>query len=175
MNKMNLNKGIKPQDVGILLLMLAYPQKEWRQVDIAMALGISQSEVSHGLERAVFSRLLSSDKKTVFKPILYEFVVHGLPRVFPARPAYSTRGVPTSHSFAPLSQEILSGGQEYVWPDPDGEVMGAAIEPLFPGAPKAALNYPRLHELMALVDSQRVGRAREVNLGRKFLEERIYA
>jgi hypothetical protein len=49
-----------------------------------------------------------------------------------------------------------------VWPDADGDVRGVTLDPLHKTVPKAARKDPvLLHELLALVDALRDGRARE--------------
>jgi len=47
-----------------------------------------------------------------------------------------------------------------VWPWPDGDTRGIALEPLDKTAPIAALRDPVLYEFLALVDAIRDGRAR---------------
>jgi len=44
------------------------------------------------------------------------------------------------------------------WTFPEGNVMGYAIEPLHPAAPKAALLDNSFYELLCLVDAIREGR-----------------
>jgi hypothetical protein len=48
-----------------------------------------------------------------------------------------------------------------VIPLPHGPVRGRAVSPIHPLAPAAAARDPRLHRMLALVDTFRVGRARE--------------
>lgn len=45
--------------------------------------------------------------------------------------------------------------------------------PLYPSVTKAVQNDPKLHELIALVDALRVGRAREKEIAIKELKARI--
>ncbi|HEX8656216.1 MAG TPA: hypothetical protein VF690_01705, partial [Hymenobacter sp.] len=59
----------------------------------------------------------------------------------------------------------------YVWPTATGEVWGAAVEPLYPGAVAAAQQDARLHELLALVDALRLSRPRERHVAAQLLEE----
>jgi hypothetical protein len=54
-------------------------------------------------------------------------------------------------------------------------VLGRAVAPLYRSAPLAAAEDPRLHELLALVDALRVGRARERTLAREELDRRLAA
>ncbi|MFH2202979.1 MAG: hypothetical protein ABIJ96_07685 [Elusimicrobiota bacterium] len=135
---------------------------------------ISQTEISFALERCLNSSLMDYSKKRVLRQPLLEFITHGLKYVFPAQPGPICRGIPTSHSTTPLSKCIVSSeNNQYVWPHGDGKVRGQAIMPIYPTAPDAALKDPQLHEMLALVDALRVGRARERKIGREELELRI--
>jgi hypothetical protein len=53
-------------------------------------------------------------------------------------------------------------GETFVWPYEKGEVRGQVVQPLYPGAPKAALNDPVLYDLLAICDVIRIGKSREV-------------
>ena len=97
--------GIKPQDIAILLKLVALGDKKWRHVDLVAALGLSQTEISFALNRCRTVGFLDSAKKKVMKAALLEFLIHGLKYVFPARPGPIARGLPTAHSAAPLAAE----------------------------------------------------------------------
>jgi hypothetical protein len=60
-----------------------------------------------------------------------------------------------------------------VWPDAEGDVRGVTLEPLHKTAPKAARKDPVLHELLALIDALRDGRARERQLAEHELSARL--
>jgi hypothetical protein len=60
-----------------------------------------------------------------------------------------------------------------VWPDPRGNTSGFAIEPLFKTVPMAVRNDRLLYELLALVDSIRMGQPRERNLATSLLNARL--
>jgi hypothetical protein len=62
-----------------------------------------------------------------------------------------------------------------VWADDEGSVRGESIEPLYPSAPRAAREDPKLYELLALVDALRIGRARERKLAEALLRQRLAA
>lgn len=168
--------GLKPQDVLVLLKMAASRDRSWRLVDLAQELGLSLSEVSMGLERAKRVRLIDNSKKKLVWPSLLEFILHGLKYVYPAEPGPICRGMPTAHSAPPLSNEIVSEeNDQYVWPSGSGSVRGQAIEPLYESVPQAAGKDPELHQLLALVDALRVGRARERQLAGEELKRRLHA
>lgn len=172
---MKASQGIKPQDVLVLLKMLVQEERAWRLVDLAQELGLSVSEVSVALERAKFAGLIDHEKKKIMHMALEEFLLHGLKYVFPAKPGHLCRGVPTSHSAPPLKEQIVSSEHDqYVWPYGEGTVRGQAISPLYESVPEAALRDPKLHELLALVDALRVGRARERNIAAETLRRRLH-
>jgi hypothetical protein len=82
--------------------------------------------------------------------------------------------MPTAYAAPPLRDQIAGGGDlPPVWPDPDGDVRGATLEPLHKAVPKAARKDPALHELLALIDALRDGRARERQLAEKELSARL--
>ncbi len=163
---------MSPQDIVILLKIVSYDKEPWFQKPLAEALGISQSEISKSLNRSKYAGLLAPNGKTVMRMALLEFLQFGLRYVFPIKPGAMMRGVPTSHSASPLKNEIQSS-EAYVWPYGKGSVRGHSILPLYPSVPEAALNDKKLHELLALVDALRVGRAREKELAIKELKKRL--
>lgn len=166
------NQQLKPQDVLLLLKIVSNNNPTWNQKPIAEALGFSQSEVSEAVARCKFSGLLAPNGKIVMKLALMEFLQYGLPYVFPQKPGAVVRGIPTSHSATPLKEQIQSS-EDYVWPYGKGTVRGQAIVPLYPSVPEAALRDSVLHELLALVDALRVGRAREKELAVMELKKRL--
>ena len=169
-------QGIKPQDILVLLKLVVSEDRQWRLVDLAQELGLSQSEVSMALERAKHSRFLDDSKRKILKSALGEFLIHGLKYVYPASPGPICRGIPTSHSAAPLAGKIVSSEHDqYVWPHDEGTVRGQAIAPLYESAPEAARKDPQLHELLALIDAIRVGRARERALAIEEIKKRFHA
>jgi predicted XRE-type DNA-binding protein len=163
---------MSPHDIVILLKIVSYGSQQWFQKPLAEALGISQSEISKSLNRSKYAGLLAPNGKTVMRMALMEFLQYGLRYVFPVQPGAVVRGVPTSHSAKPLSDEIQSS-ETYVWPYSKGTVRGHSILPLYPSVPEAALKDEKLYELLALVDALRVGRARERALAVQELKKRL--
>ena len=165
---------MRPQDVIILLKIVSMDQEEWRLIDIAYNLRISQSEVSESLRRSQYAGLMDSSRKKVFRRSLLDLLVYGVKYVFPARPGELVVGLPTAHSAPPLNDTIVaSPSDQYVWPYEGGTHRGFAIEPLYRTLPQAAEKDQELYELLALVDAVRVGRAREYNLAVEELKKRI--
>ena len=169
---MSLYYAMRPQDLVVLLKIIAKGTQEWLMKDLALELEISNSEVSESIKRSIFSGLLSSDKKTVMKLALLDFLKCGLKYVYPQKPGGPSRGIPTAHSAEPLASMIQSN-EIYVWPHANGSVRGFSIEPLYTTVPDAVLKDPKLYELLALTDALRLGNAREQQLAIDELKDRF--
>jgi hypothetical protein len=164
--------SMKPQDVVVLLKVIALNNDNWQQIPLAYSLKMSQSEVSQSVARSKFAGLLSDSGKKVMRQALYDFLQYGLAVVFPVKPGAVVRGIPTAHSTAPLNKEI-SSGEDYVWPFAKGNVRGHGITPLYATVPQAALDDEQLYALLALADALRVGKIREKNIAVQELKNRI--
>jgi hypothetical protein len=150
---------LKPQDVAVLLQKFLTPVTGYRQ--LAEAVGLSVGEAHKSVRRLVTARLLTADPHAFpNRAASMEFLVAGVPYVFPGTLGAESRGVPTAHS-APLLNDSVAGSDSIVWPYADGEVRGAALEPMLPTAPRLANDNPALYHMLSLVDAIRVGRARE--------------
>lgn len=169
---MRQHNGMRPQDVVILLKLCLQEPNLWQNKDLAAALFISPTEISFALRRCQYARLLDAQGRAVARRTFTEFLLYGLPVVFPAQPGALVRGLPTAHSAPPLAAQ-LRAEQLYVWPDAQSEQWGCAIVPLYPNVPAAAKADAQLYELLALADAVRVGRARERQLAGDLLTERI--
>jgi hypothetical protein len=144
--------------------------------EVGADLSISASEVHAALKRLERARLVASDP-TGSRPLLQaveEFLVHGVKYAFPAKRGEVTRGVPTSYAAPPLKGKLASDDLPPVWPHPEGDVRGVALEPLYRSVPTAALRDPALYELLALIDAIREGRARERKLAEDELRARVH-
>jgi hypothetical protein len=166
-----VDHSLKPQDVLLALKLAVHADRPWPgYARLAAELHMSPSEVHAGLRRLEASRLHSPVTRRVSARELLEFLKHGLPYVFPAEEgAEVVTGVPTAWSAEPLRSRILASTGA-VWPSATGAARGHALRPLYKSAPAAALEDPRLHEALALVDALRAGRARERALAREALE-----
>ncbi len=171
---MREHKGIRPQDIVILLKIVSLNNSNWKINDLAHQLFISQSEVSEALNRSQFSGLIDESKRKVRVMGLFDFIKYGLKYVFPAKPSYITIGIPTSHSAKPLSDTIISNDSDvYVWEYEEGNTKGQAIEPLYKNVVRAVQQDQKLYELLALVDAFRVGTPREIKLAEEKLKGRL--
>lgn len=171
---MRPHNGMKAQDCLVLLKIVDLGAGKWMAKDLAASIGLSPTEVSMSLERSRYAKLLDDTKRRVNTKAFHDFLVYGLRVVFPVQPGGIVRGIPTAWSAKPLS-ESFKKVNPVVWPSENGKLRGEAIEPLFPCVTKAVSSSASLHELLALTDALRIGRAREVELSAKILQERFDA
>lgn len=168
---------LKPQDVVILLKLVALGRQPWTYQRLAGELSISQSEVHAGVRRAAAARLMSGTSAASGRPILRalkEFLIHGVRYAYPPEHGGLIRGMPTAYAAPPLNKVIVQPDEPPpVWPYAEGAVRGHAFAPLYPSVPRAAERDSKLYELLALVDAMRDGRARERNIAAKELEARL--
>ena len=69
---------MRPQDVAILLKLIALGDKDWQLTSLSHALHISISEISESLNRSRLSKLIDFEKKKVSRHNLMEFLEHGI-------------------------------------------------------------------------------------------------
>ncbi|MCA1752101.1 MAG: hypothetical protein ABR572_11960 [Cryomorphaceae bacterium] len=169
---MKKHSGMRPHDIAVLLKIAAKGSEKWMMKDLAHELGISAGEISESINRSIIGGLLSSDKRTLKKLALTDFLKSGLRHVYPQQPGSITRGIPTAISAPPLDTEFMSE-DKFIWPFGHGNTRGQAIEPLHPNTPEACLKDAKYYELMALTDAIRIGKAREQNIAFEMLKERI--
>lgn len=170
---MKKHNGMRPQDIVVLLKIVSIADDNWRNIDIANAIGISPSEVSEALNRCKIARLVDSKKRKVNVNSFMEFIIYGLKYVFPTEPGAIVKGIPTAHSASPIKDHISSGADVYVWASAKGSHRGQAIEPLYKTIPHASQDDLLFYELLAIVDTIRVGRAREIKIAIDELKKRL--
>lgn len=169
---MKEHNGMRPQDICILLKIIAKRKKEWFNKDLGYELNISNSEISESLNRSMQAQLVDDEKRHVFKKNLMEFLRHGLKYVFPESPGSIGRGIATGHSAEPLKTKI-SSKEQHVWADSKGDMRGLIVKPLYRTMPEAVRKDKNLYELLALVDAIRLGRVREQDMAILELDKRI--
>lgn len=167
---------LKPQDVLVVLKLVALGGQPWSYAWLAVQLGMSPSQLHSAVKRALAAQLALRKGEDIVPNIrnLEEFLLHGIKYVFVPERGEPTRGIPTGHAAPPLNKHFVPSGElPPVWPDPQGEVRGVAFSPLYSLAPGAARADPQLYELLVLVDAIRGGRARERELAIKELRKRL--
>jgi len=158
---MRKHNGMRPQDIAILLKVVALGDQPWLLSGLAGSLGVSVSEISESLNRDRMAGLIDYGKKKVNRQNLFEFIQHGVKYVFPLQPGPVVRGIPTAHSHS-FMKEMFASDSDYIWPDNKGNTLGESIEPFYPKQVEAAKQDEVYYKLLALVDVIRIGRVREV-------------
>ncbi len=167
---------LKPQDLYVLLALVACRDKGTTYPELAAFAGLSMSEVHGALKRAQAARLLIFEEKRprILVPAFKEFLFHGAKYAYPAMRGEMVAGIPTAYAAAPLNAQIAPSSDPVpVWPSIEGKVRGIALVPLYPSLPAAALRSAELYENLALFDALRIGNARERALAQKLFEERL--
>ena len=167
---------LKPQDVLVMLKLVALGPRSWSYAWLAVQLGMSPSQLHSAVKRALAAQLAVRKGEDIVPNIrnLEEFLVHGLKYVFVPERGDLTRGMPTAHAAPPLEPHFISSSEPPpVWPEAQGSVRGIAFSPLYSLAPGAAQADPQLYELLVLVDAIRGGRARERDLAIKEITKRL--
>ena len=167
-------RGLLPQDVVVLAKLASYGGGRPPIAQVASDLALSPSQVHASLKRLTRSRLIDAQTGRPVLKAVEEFLIHGVKYAFPVQRGEATRGMPTAHAAPPLRDQIAeSGDLPPVWPESQGEVRGATLEPLHKIAPKAARKDPVLYEVLALLDALRDGRVRERQLAERELSARL--
>ena len=169
---MKEHSGMRPHDLAVLLKIASKGQASWYMKDLAYELGISASEISESINRSVIAGLISSDKKTLKKLSLLDFLRSGMRYVYPQQPGSMVRGIATAHSAPPLNDKFMSD-EHFVWPSGKGNIRGQAIKPFHPNTPEACLRDKKYYELMALTDAIRIGKVREQNMAFEMIKQKI--
>ena len=164
---------MKPRDIVILLKKMTTKGRNLSCRGLAESLGISASSVSESLERCRKAQLLDRNKKKINALSLLEFLSHGIMYVFPVEFGRVIRGIPTYTSASPIKEKITSNGEMYVWKYAKGTARGQQIEPLYTSVPNAVQNDEELYQLLVIVDTLRVGRAREKEIAIEELTKRM--
>ncbi|MDR3409989.1 MAG: hypothetical protein P4L87_03425 [Formivibrio sp.] len=162
----------KSLDIVVLLKLLLERQKR-PYAQLSKELGISASEIHASVQRSIEAGLVDSETRFPLRKPLEEYLLHGVRYAFPAKPGPVARGMPTAYAAPPLLEKISQDDLPPVWPDPNGTVRGYSVEPLYGCVPVAAKADAVLYSLLALVDTLRVGRARERNLAEEELRQRL--
>jgi hypothetical protein len=167
---------LKPQDLAVAFKLVALKEVRPSYAVLAKQLRLSPFEVHAAVQRLMSARL-AVERDGVIRPIaaaLRMFVINGAPYAYPPVRGETTIGFPTAHAAPPLKGQMQASESAIpVWPHPEGTVRGDAILPLYEKLPLAALDDAALYELLALFDALRIGQAREREIARRMLEERL--
>lgn len=159
---------LRPHDVTVLLQCVIRPGNTFRT--LAEQVGLSLGEAHNAAKRLELARLISFDEQSVNSSAALDFIVSGVPYAFPPQLGAPSRGIATAFSAFQLAAEFPSD-QVVVWPHHRGDRRGESLVPLSRAVPVIWETNPELYRLLTLVDSIRIGRARERKRARQFLEQ----
>lgn len=166
--------AMKPQDVVVALKLLSEGADLCSYAVLASELGMSASEVHGAIQRLKEGGLVSPEGRRVVRQALRDFIVSGIAHVFPAKEGEPARGMPTAWA-APVFEGMFKSSDDSapVWAHPRGGSRGPSVTPLYKSVPEAASKDPDLYNCLAIVDTIRLGRARERKAAIEALDKRI--
>lgn len=167
---------LKPQDLAVAFKLVCLKGQRLPYAALAQALQLSPFEAHACITRLSASRLLTEvdGVPSLVMPAFRPLVLQGAVYFFPPVRGEVTVGFPTAQGVEPLKSKVMFAEElPPVWPHPDGTTRGVTLLPLYPKLPLAALKDPAFYELLALFDALRIGQARERELVRGMLEERL--
>lgn len=172
----NRQWALKPQDVVVLTKIGVNADAAFTFLRLASEIDLAPSAVHGSVSRLIAARLLTQSEgfPTLVRQAALEFLLYGVRYCFPPVTGSATRGIATAYAAPPL-RDLISQAESTppVWPSPSGDVRGFALYPLYSNVPSAAQRDIRLYECLALIDSLRLGAARERDLAVRLLGERL--
>jgi hypothetical protein len=167
---------LRPFDVAVALRLLLEPEERYEP--LAEALATSTSAVHRSVARLQGAGLLRVASRTVARPSLREFLLHGVRYAFPPVRGREVEGVATAWSHPAIGALLGADAaadlaRSLVWPDESGRARGEMLVPLFNGAVKVAARDARLHALLAAVDALRAGASPVRRVVGDWLAERV--
>lgn len=168
--------ALKPQDLVVAMKVAVSTELGATFSSLGRELHMSASEVHAAVKRCIVSHLVDREDGAfnVNRASLHEFLLHGVRYAFPAVVGPVMRGVPTGVSAEPLIGRFEHAESlPLIWPDPEGEIRGISLCPLYPSVPTACRLDPQLYRALALVDALRGGAARERELAGELIMDFI--
>ncbi len=168
--------SLKPQDLAVAFKLVCLQGHRLPYAALAHALHMSPFEAHACIARLSASRLLTDvdGVPSLVMPAFRALVLQGAAYFFPAVRGEVTVGFPTAHGVEPLRSKVLFADElPPVWPHAEGNTRGTSLLPLYPKLPLAAQADRPFYELLALFDALRIGQARERDIVRSLLEERL--
>ena len=164
-------KLLRALDIVVGLKLICRPNIG--QVNLALQLGLHQSQISTSIKVLLKSKLFFGEKRNLIPNYqAWEELLPTLKYFYPADLSGIAIGIPTSYGAPPLDSVISRNGDPVpVWASAHGKTKGLRMEPLIPGLPDALAAYPdpRFYEILTLVDAIRAGSTREQKYAKEIL------
>ena len=180
MADLSLMKGaamdrLQPSDLLVVLELIALENASASVRHVASELDIPASTVGEAFRRLASAGILRPAEgekgRAINKLALRDCIIHGVRWIAPAKIGRVARGVPTAHATPPISNRVLSDQEALVIACRNGALRGRSVSPIHSKVPRACLRNERMHQLVALVDVFRVGRARDREVATKELNQ----
>lgn len=168
--------SLKPQDLAMAFKLVCLAGQKLPYAELAKAMHMSPFEAHACMARLSGARLVvdMNNAPAVVLAAFRPMVLTGAAYFFPAVRGEITMGFPTAYGVEPLKSKVLfADDMPPVWPHAEGPVRGNMLLPLYPKLPLAAISDAPFYELLALFDALRIGQARERDMARQLLEERL--
>lgn len=169
---------MRPVDIVVLVYLYVeqsrrnsrshFDSELWTYQSLADALLLPKSSLFRSIQNAEAGRLLNN--KRLNEARFIHFLMYGVPVIFPVTTGSMDIGTPTSMTanlFGSAYQLVST--TPHIWPNPNGQIKGIAIEPLHASAVGLAERDSDAHRLLAAVDGLRLGGARETEMALSFL------
>lgn len=166
---------MQPPDLLPLLALLRHtPDTSWTVRSLARELHLPPAAVQRSLARLSETPVYDAARRRVSRSAAMDLLEHALPFLTPTRLGGPTRGVRTAWA-APVFSGRLAPTDDPppVWPSPEGESRGLAVDPLHPAVVALATDDPWMYDMLAIVDGIRLGDARVRGIARELLHERL--
>jgi hypothetical protein len=168
---------LMPRDFVVALKFAMNPNRRFTFAALAEDLALAASEVHTSVKRSTLAGLLLMDSSLgtmAIKPAIREFALYGVRYAFPAIHGPMTRGMVTGAA-GPVLRGVLqqTNDESVVWPYAKGTARGPSLLPLYPRLPLAAERDLGLYEALTLIDSIRIGGARERQLAAEAVLKRL--
>lgn len=148
-----------------------------KYADLAAHMNVPASAVHTAVKRLIDARLMTSGtegRPRILVEQTIEFICFGASYVFPAKIGPVSLGLPTGAHASPMSEVLnVSEDMKLVWASPAGSFRGESISPIHHKLPDLALQDESIYRLGVIVDSIRVGGAREKNIARDLVKSEI--
>jgi hypothetical protein len=159
-----VDNALSPVDILVALKLAAHDSEPATLRGLADELALSKSAIANSIRRLRALDLVKDDEagnRRVNKLALRACLEHAVRWIAPARVGNFELGLPTAHASVGFGERFTGDEDPVIMPLPHGPMRGRTVSPLHPLAPRAASRDAKLHRLLALVDSFRIGGARE--------------
>lgn len=167
--------GVQPPDILPLLALLRHDRStSWTVRSLARELHLPPAAVQRSLARLSETPVYDAPRRRVSRSAAMDLLEHALPFLVPAHLGGPARGIRTAWAAPVLSGRLApTDDPPPVWPSPEGDSRGPAVEPLHPAVVALAADDPWMYDLLAIVDGIRLGDARVRGIARELLYERL--